>query len=472
LERRIYIKVKKIYNRGDSLNNVYNITAVILAGGEGKRMYSKLPKVLHKLCGLPMVEHVINCAREIGCAEPVVVIGHGADQVRDAIKGVKFALQEPQLGTGHAVMQADEYIVDRDILVLYGDTPLVSAAKLKEMYEYHREGNFGVTVLTAEVEDPSGYGRVIRSQEGLIKAIVEDRDADQTVKKVKEINSGMYFFKGTELKKALKKLTSNNAQGEYYLTDALELIKAQGYGVAAFKTDDPTEIMGVNNKLQLAEASEIMRGRILKAHMLAGVTIVDPKNTYIDKSVRIGRDVTIYPGCMLEGSTVIDEDCILGPNTTIRDSVLDRGVQVQNSIVLDSKIGEETSIGPFAYLRPGNLIGKHARIGDFVEIKNSSFGDYSKASHLAYVGDGDVGANVNLGCGVVFGNYDGKNKNRSVVEDNCFVGCNVNLIAPVTVKKDSYVAAGTTVTQDVPEGSLSIGRARQENKDGWAKKIK
>jgi bifunctional UDP-N-acetylglucosamine pyrophosphorylase / glucosamine-1-phosphate N-acetyltransferase len=227
--------------------------------------------------------------------------------------------------------------------------------------------------------------------------------------------------------------------------------------------------MGVNNKLQLFEATEIMKKRILKSHMLAGVTIIDANNTYIDKTVKIARDVTIYPGCMLEGSTIIDEDCIIGPNSTIVNSILDKNVIVKNSIILDNKIGEATTIGPFAYLRPGNIIGKEVKIGDFVEMKNSNFGNNSKASHLAYIGDADVGENVNLGCGVVFVNYDGKNKNRSSVEDNCFVGCNVNVVAPVTVKRGSYIAAGTTLTMDVPEDSLSIGRVRQENKEGWMK---
>jgi bifunctional UDP-N-acetylglucosamine pyrophosphorylase / glucosamine-1-phosphate N-acetyltransferase len=353
--------------------------------------------------------------------------------------------------------------------VLYGDTPLISAEKIHEMYQFHKEGNYGVTVLTADLDNPSGYGRIVRDNNGLINAIVEDKDANSEVKKVKEINSGMYFFKGAELKKALKKLTNNNAQGEYYLTDALQIVKAEGYGIAAFKTNDSAEIMGVNNKLQLFEATEIMKKRILKSHMLAGVTIIDPNNTYIDKTVKIARDVTIYPGCMLEGSTIIDEDCIIGPNSTIVNSILDKNVIVKNSIILDNKIGEATTIGPFAYLRPGNVIGKEVKIGDFVEMKNSNFGDNSKASHLAYIGDADVGENVNLGCGVVFVNYDGKNKNRSSVEDNCFVGCNVNVVAPVTVKRGSYIAAGTTLTMDVPEDSLSIGRVRQENKEGWMK---
>lgn len=454
------------------MNNVCNVTAVILAAGEGKRMYSKLPKVLHKLCGLSMVEHVINSAKEIGCEEPIVVVGHGADKVKAAVSGVRFVLQEVQQGTGHAVMQAEEYINDGDILVLYGDTPLVSSAKLMEMYEFHKQGGYGVTVLTADYEDPTGYGRILRNEEGLIESIVEDKDTDQETKAIKEINSGMYFFNGPQLKKALKKLTNDNAQKEYYLTDCLHIIRAEGYGIAAFKTDDPAEIMGVNNRLQLAEAADIMRKRIVRKHMLAGVTVIDPSSTYIDKTVKIARDVTIYPGCILEGNTIIDEDCIIGPASRIRDGILDKGVSVQNSVIIESKIGEGTTVGPFAYLRPGNVIGKHAKIGDFVEMKNSNFGDNSKASHLTYIGDGDVGSNVNLGCGVVFVNYDGKKKNRTTVEDDCFVGCNVNLVAPVTVKKGSYLAAGTTITKDVPEDSLAIGRARQENKEGWVKKLK
>lgn len=453
------------------MNNVYSITVVILAAGEGKRMYSKLPKVLHKVCGLAMVEHVVNSAKEIGCEEPIVVIGHGAEMLRQTISDVRFVTQEVQQGTGHAVMQADAYINDGDILVLYGDTPLVSVEKLKEMYQFHKQGGYGVTVLTADLDNPSGYGRIVRNKEGLVETIVEDKDASQEVKSIKEVNSGMYFFNGPELKKALKKLTNNNSQKEYYLTDCLHIIRAEGYKISAFKTDDPTEIMGVNNRLQLSEANEIMKKRILNSHMLAGVTIIDANNTYIDKTVKIARDVTIYPGCILEGNTVIDEDCLIGPGTRIKDSILGKGVSAQNSVIIESKIGEGTTVGPFAYLRPGNVIGKHAKIGDFVEMKNSSFGDYSKASHLTYVGDGDVGSNVNLGCGVVFVNYDGKKKHRATVEDNCFVGCNVNLVAPVTVKMDSYIAAGTTVTENVPEGSLAIGRARQENKVGWIKKL-
>ena len=449
------------------MNDVYSITSIILAAGEGKRMYSKVPKVLHKVCGTPMVAHVINCARMLGDEEPVVVIGHGADQVRGAISGVKFVMQENQLGTGHAVMQAEKYITDGDILILYGDTPLLKPEILMDMRETHKREGYSATILTSDLSDPTGYGRIVRNGEKLVEAIVEEKDADSNTRQIKEINSGIYFFSGIELKEALRKLNNNNAQGEYYLTDVIGIMRAKGLLIGAYKISDNEDIMGVNNRYQLSEANGIMGGRIAKKLMLEGVTIIDPNNTYIEAAVKIERDVTIYPGCIIEGDTLIQEDSVIGPNTRIRNGNIGKGVSIQNSIVLESSIGECTTVGPFAYIRPGNKIGSHAKIGDFVEMKNSTFGDHSKASHLTYVGDGDVGNNVNLGCGVVFVNYDGKNKNRSYVGDNSFVGCNVNLIAPVRINANSYVAAGTTVTREVPEDSLAIGRARQENKEGW-----
>lgn len=452
------------------MNNVYNMTSIILAAGEGKRMYSKTPKVLHKLCGKSMVEHVIDCAIDLGDNNPVVVVGHGAELVMKTISGVRFVLQEKQLGTGHAVMQAEQYIDDGDILILYGDTPLLNAETLKRGYADFKKMDYSAVVLTANFDDPSGYGRIIRNSMGLVDAIIEHKDASSAEKEIKEINSGIYYFKGAELKEALSKLNNNNAQGEYYITDVITILRKKGLRIGAFCIDDSYEIMGVNNKLQLSQAEAIMREKILQKHMLAGVTILDAKSTYIDKSVQIEKDVTILPGCILEGNTSIGEDCEIGPYTRITDAKIGKGVRIQNSIVMKSIIGDETSVGPFAYIRPGNKIGRHVRIGDFVEIKNSNFGDYSKASHLTYVGDGDVGRNVNLGCGVVFVNYDGKKKSRTVVGDNSFVGCNTNLVAPVTVHDNTYIAAGTTVTKEVPEGSLAIGRVRQENKEGWVER--
>jgi bifunctional UDP-N-acetylglucosamine pyrophosphorylase/glucosamine-1-phosphate N-acetyltransferase len=459
--------VELTINWGDILDNVYSITSIILAAGEGKRMYSKVPKVLHKICGTPMVEHVINCAREVSDAEPVVVIGHGAEQVRKEITGVNFVMQERQLGTGHAVMQAEKYIIDGDILILYGDTPLLRPEAIMEMHEMHRAEGCSATILTSDVEDPTGYGRIVRTGEKLVGAIVEDKDADSDTKLIKEINSGIYFFDGKELREALGHLKNDNTQGEYYLTDVIGIMREKGLRIGAFKIKNSEDIMGVNNRYQLSVANQIMRGRIAKKLMLSGVTIIDPDSTYIEASAKVERDVTIYPGCILEGNTVIQEDSVIGPYTRIKDGKIGRGAKIQNSIVLESSIGEGTSVGPFAYVRPGNRIGKNAKIGDFVEIKNSSFGDNSKASHLTYIGDGDVGSNVNLGCGVVFVNYDGKRKYRTYVGDNSFVGCNANLVAPVKINDNTYVAAGTTVTKDVPQDSLAIGRARQENKEGW-----
>ncbi|MGI6585533.1 MAG: bifunctional UDP-N-acetylglucosamine diphosphorylase/glucosamine-1-phosphate N-acetyltransferase GlmU [Lutisporaceae bacterium] len=454
------------------MSNVYSITPIILAAGEGKRMYSKVPKVLHKVCGIPMVKHVINCAREISDVEPVVVIGHGAEQVRKEITGVRFVEQERQLGTGHAVIQAEKYIIDGDILILYGDTPLLKPETLKEMHRVHQEEGCSVTILTSDMEDPTGYGRIVRTEEKLVKAIVEDKDADCNTKLIKEINSGIYFFNGKELREALGHLKNDNVQGEYYLTDVIGIMRNKGLKVGAFKTGDTEDIMGVNNRYQLSVANKIMQSRIAKKLMLCGVTMIDPDSTYIEASVVVEKDVTIYPGCILEGNTVIQEDSVIGPYSRIKDGKIGMGVCVQNSIVLESSIGEGTSIGPFAYIRPGNTIGRHVRIGDFVEMKNSNFGDNSKASHLAYIGDGDVGSNVNIGCGVIFVNYDGKNKYRTYIGDNSFVGCNANLIAPVRINENTYVAAGTTITKDVPRDSLAIGRAKQENKEEWVTKRK
>lgn len=458
------------------MDNVYNIKkgieTIILAAGEGKRMCSKTPKVLQKICGVPIAQHVINCSKKLGCDEPVVVVGHRADEVMSVLNGAKFAMQHQQLGTGHAVIQAQEFIGTGDTLILYGDTPLIQAETLMSMYKVHKQNGYGVTILTADYENPTGYGRIIRNEKGLIDSIIEEKDADIKTKKIKEINSGMYFFKSEELKKALKLLKNNNSQGEYYLTDAVSHIKENGYDIGAFKTNCSEEIMGVNNKLQLAEANQVMNKRVLNKHMLNGVTIIDPSNTYIESTVQISQDVTVYPGCFLEGNTIIGEDSVIGPQTKICNCNIGNSVTIQYSIVLQSSIDNYTTVGPYAYMRPGNKVGKNVKIGDFVEMKNSTFGDNSKVSHLTYIGDGDVGENVNLGCGVVFVNYNGKTKNRTIIEDDCFVGCNVNLVAPVKVEKGSYVAAGTTVTKEVPSGSMAIGRTKQQNKDGWAKKFK
>ncbi len=445
-------------------------TALILAAGQGTRMKSKTPKVLHEICGKPMLSCVIDAAAGAEIEENIVVIGHGAVEVRErfADAGVKFAVQEHQLGTGHAVMMAEDQLPEEGlVLVLCGDTPLITAETLEWLIAFHEREKNTVTVLTARMEDPFGYGRIVRDEAGGLKKIVEEKDADAETKEIDEINSGMYCFDAGFLKHSLGRLTNDNAQQEYYITQLIEIALAEGRKAGAFIIRLSEEIMGVNNRAQLAEAEALMRERINKAHMMAGVTFADPKTAYIDTEVRIGADTWIGPGVILKGKTVIGEDCVIGQNCRIVDSVVGNGVTIQSSTLLESTVGDETTIGPYAYLRPHAHLGRKGKIGDLVEVKNANIGDGSKASHLAYIGDADVGRDVNIGCGVVFVNYDGINKYRSVVEDDAFIGSNSNLIAPVHVEKQGYIAAGTTISRDVPEGSLVVGRTKERVIPTW-----
>ena len=450
-----------------------NINAVILAAGEGTRMKSKMPKVLHEVMGRPMVKRVVDTAKDLEAKNICVVTGHMSETVQEALKdeGVSFAVQEKQLGTGHAVMQAEEYINENeDVLILYGDTPLIKAETLEKLIEYHRSENNGVSIISAIVEDSAGYGHIIRDKDGNFVKNVEYKDATPEEKLVKEINSGIYCFKGSSLKKALKLITNDNAQGEYYLPDALEIILKSGEKVNAMTIGDVTEFFGVNNRVQLAQANKIMQKRINEKHMLNGVTIIDPIDTYIADDVEIGMDTIIYPGCVLEGKTVIGDDCKIGPDTRLTDMTLAPNVTIQYTVAMESEIGSGTKVGPFAYIRPNSKIGENIKIGDFVEVKNSVIGNGTKVSHLTYIGDSDVGERINFGCGTVTVNYDGHKKFRTTIEDDVFIGCNANLVAPVTLKKGSYVAAGSTITKDVPEKSLAVARNRQTNIDGWTKK--
>ncbi len=450
-----------------------NINAVILAAGEGTRMKSKMPKVLHEVMGRPMVKRVVDTAKDLEAKNICVVTGHMSETVQEALKdeGVSFAVQKKQLGTGHAVMQAEEYINENeDVLILYGDTPLIKAETLEKLIEYHRSENNGVSIISAIVEDSAGYGHIIRDKDGNFVKNVEYKDATPEEKLVKEINSGIYCFKGSSLKKALKLITNDNAQGEYYLPDALEIILKSGEKVNAMTIGDVTEFFGVNNRVQLAQANKIMQKRINEKHMLNGVTIIDPTDTYIADDVEIGMDTIIYPGCVLEGKTVIGDDCKIGPDTRLTDMTLAPNVTIQYTVAMKSEIGSGTKVGPFAYIRPNSKIGENIKIGDFVEVKNSVIGNGTKVSHLTYIGDSDVGERINFGCGTVTVNYDGHKKFRTTIEDDVFIGCNANLVAPVTLKKGSYVAAGSTITKDVPEKSLAVARNRQTNIDGWTKK--
>lgn len=446
-----------------------NFKAIILAAGKGTRMKSRSPKVVHKVCGKEMVNHVIDISKKAGVNDVVVILGHESDIVENILPdNTKIAMQTEQLGTGHAVIMAKDNISDDDtIVVLCGDTPLIQEDTLRRLFDYHKENSYFATVLTTEVDNPTGYGRIIRDENGHLLKIVEQKDANEEEKAAKEINSGIYCFNGKELRGALGSLSNNNAQGEYYLTDVMEILRKQGLKVGAYKGSTIEELMGVNSRIELSQAEKIMRKRINHNHMVNGVTIIDPENTYIESEVIIENDTIVYPGAMLQGNTIIGSNCIIGMNSRICNSTIGDCTEVENSVILNSKVGCNTTVGPFAYLRPNSNIGNNVKVGDFVEVKNSTIEDNSKASHLAYIGDAHVGKNVNIGCGVVFVNYDGKNKCKSVIKDNAFIGSNSNIVAPVVVEEKGYVATGSTITNDVPKGALAIARERQVNKEGW-----
>jgi bifunctional UDP-N-acetylglucosamine pyrophosphorylase/glucosamine-1-phosphate N-acetyltransferase len=449
------------------------VIGLILAAGEGVRMKSDMPKVVHEISGKTMVEYIIDALNGITDMKPIVVVGHKADMVKEKLGGnVIYAYQYQQLGTAHAVKCAGEYLRQMDgyVIILAGDTPLITANTLRHIASECMDNGYSAVVLTAEMNDPRGYGRIIRDDNGQLQEIIEDKDADEKQKTIKEINSGIYCFKIKDLLAGLDEISSDNAQGEYYLTDIIRILRERGLKVKAYKTGESTEIMGVNNRIQLAQVGKILRERTLERLMLQGVTLIDPSNTYIDDTVTIGKDTIIYPGNTIEGKTMIGQGCIVYPNSRIVDSDIGNNVRIQASVILESKIGDGTTVGPFAYLRPNSQIGQGARIGDFVEVKNSSIGNGTKVSHLSYIGDANIGSGVNVGCGVVVVNYDGKVKHRTTVRDKAFIGCNANLVAPVEVKEGAYIAAGSTITDDVPEYSLAIARCRQTIKPEWVKK--
>lgn len=447
--------------------------AVILAAGKGTRMKSKLYKVLHPVLGKPMVEHVVDQLDQIGVSRQIVIVGHGAEAVQDTLgTRVEYAVQEEQLGTGHAVQMAEAELAGKAgaTLVVCGDTPLLTAETLEALLAHHEAQQAKVTVLTAIADDATGYGRVVRGEDGNVTKVVEHKDASEAELAINEINTGTYVFDNELLFDALKQVGNNNAQGEYYLPDVISIAKEAGEVVAAHTAPTFDETIGVNDRVALSQAEAIMRKRTNERLMREGVTFMDPASTYISPDVVIGSDTIIYPGTVILGKTTIGSECVIGPNSDIRNSVIEDHAIVRQSVVTDSKIGEAAQVGPFAHLRQQAVLGANTRVGNFVEIKKSSFGDGAKASHLSYIGDASIGERVNLGCGSITVNYDGKNKFETVVEDDAFVGCNVNLIAPVKVGKGAIVAAGSTITNDVPEEALAIARERQTNKEGYTKR--
>jgi bifunctional UDP-N-acetylglucosamine pyrophosphorylase/glucosamine-1-phosphate N-acetyltransferase len=446
--------------------------AVILAAGKSTRMRSRLPKPLHPVCGLPLARHIVEACRGAGVSRIVVIVGHEADAVRAGLgDDVEYAVQEQQRGSGDAARAAEPLLgnFNGTVLVLAGDVPLLRAQTLSRLLDHHHAAGAKATLLTAVLEDPTGYGRIVRQEDGSVARIVEHKDATPEERAIKEWNPSIYCFDGPGLWERLARVRPNNAQGEYYLTDVIGLLSGEGARVEAISTDDPSEVLGVNNRVELAEVGRILRRRILTDLMLAGVTITDPDNTYVDAGVSVGQDTVLHPQTFLHAGTEIGEGCVIGPFTRILNSRVGNETTILASQVTDCRIGSRVKIGPYAHLRPGCDLADGVKIGDFVELKNATLGEKVSASHLAYIGDAEVGAGTNIGAGVITCNYDGLRKHRTTIGANAFIGTNTTLIAPVTVGDGAFTAAASAITQDVPPDALALGRTRQQNKPDWAR---
>ena len=447
-----------------------DICALILAAGMGTRMKSSLPKVLHTVNGVSMIEQVIRLCREAGCNDVAAITGFQGALVRETVGGgISYVEQKEQLGTGHAVMQAADYLKNHVgyVLVICGDTPLLRAETIRRLIEECREAKAAAAVLTAVMDDPFGYGRVLRDGAGHMTRIVEQKDGTPDELAVREINTGTYCFEISSLLAALPKLNCQNAQGEYYLTDVFEILIQSGRIVLPIVAPDADETMGVNSRAQLAAASAILRRRKADELMAAGVTLIDPAAVYIEQDVEIGRDTVIYPGTILQGKVIIGEHCVIGPDTQLTNVRCGNGNQLNRVYAHDCTMGDNNEIGPFVHLRPDTKLANGVKIGNFVEVKNSNVGNGTKLPHLIYCGDSDLGEAVNFGCGTVTVNFDGKEKHRCQVGDHAFIGCNTNLVAPVHIGERAFTAAGSTITKDVPAKALSVARAKQKNIEDW-----
>lgn len=446
------------------------LAAVIMAAGKGTRMKSKLPKVMHPLAGKPLIEHVLDTIQGLEIERPKVVLGHGREVIAERISGqAEIIVQAEQLGTGHALMQALPYLQDSvDVLVLSGDQPLLQTETLRRLLELHKDQEAAATVLTAIMEEPFGYGRIIKHEN--LEKIIEEKDATEEQRQIREINTGTYCFRVSELRAALQEITPKNAQGEYYLTDVFDVLIGKGQKVATLCTADPHEALGINSRGQLAEAENIFRQRILQYWMAEGVSIMDPTSTFIDADVRLGRDVTILPFTFLHGQTRVEEDAVIGPQVTLDNCQCGRGSVVSHSVARQAIIGDYCQVGPFAYLRPGTRLEGEVKVGDFVEIKNSSIGKGSKIPHLSYIGDTEVGECVNIGAGTITCNYDGVKKYGTKIGDRAFIGSNANLVAPLEVGADALIGAGSTITKNVPAQALAVERSQQTVKENWRRK--
>jgi bifunctional UDP-N-acetylglucosamine pyrophosphorylase/glucosamine-1-phosphate N-acetyltransferase len=449
---------------------------IILAAGEGTRMKSKTPKVLHSLCGRSMLGHALAAARELGPDRLVVVVGHGREQVSAHVAAeapqAQVVVQERQGGTGHAVRTVIEAVgsINGQVIVTYADMPLLRAATLAELAREGETSRNAVTVLTARAADPAGYGRIVRDASGAMVEIVEEADATAGQRRIDEINSGCYAFDGALLADAIKRLPTGNAQGQEYLTDVVAILRGDGHRVGTVVAADPAEIQGVNDRVQLASARRVVNYRLLEAWMRAGVTIIDPATTWIDADVVLEPDAEIGPGTHLEGRTVIGAGARIGPGCVLRDTIVGEGAAVTSTVSESAEIGPGASVGPFTHLRPGTKLGRGAKAGSYVEMKNAVVGDGSKVPHLSYVGDADIGEHSNIGAATVFVNYDGVAKHHTSVGDHVRIGSDSMIVAPVNIGDGAYTAAGTVITQDVPPGALGIGRAEQRNVAGWVER--
>jgi bifunctional UDP-N-acetylglucosamine pyrophosphorylase/glucosamine-1-phosphate N-acetyltransferase len=446
---------------------------IVLAAGEGKRMKSRTPKILHSLCGRSMLGHALAAAQDLYPERLVVVTGHGRDQVGPEVARLAphatVVVQEQQLGTGHAVRMMTEAVgaIHGVVVVTYGDMPLLRGETLQELVRAHQAGGSAVTVLTTMATEPAGYGRIVRDKAGTLARIVEDRDATSEELAIQEINSGCYAFDGALLLDAIKRVTTDNAQGQEYLTDVIGILSADGHPIATMLTADYQEIQGVNDRVQLAAARRVLNDRLLTAHMLNGVTVFDPASTWVDVTVTIGQDTEILPNTQLLGATIIGKGAKIGPNVLLEDTAVGDDAVLLNTVSRQASIGAGATLGPNVYLRPETVIGDAAHIGCHVELKKSTVAAGAKVPHLTYVGDATIGAGTNIGAGTIFANYDGAKKHPTTIGEHAFVGSNTVLVAPVTVHDGAYTAAGSVITQDVAAGDLGIARGRQHNSDGW-----
>ncbi|MDR0315060.1 MAG: bifunctional UDP-N-acetylglucosamine diphosphorylase/glucosamine-1-phosphate N-acetyltransferase GlmU [Oscillospiraceae bacterium] len=445
--------------------------AVILAAGDGKRMKSDLSKVLSKVLFVPMIDWVANAVKASGISEICIVTGFAGEQVKSHMgESFSYAVQEHRLGTGHAVMQALDFIKKSDadnVLILNGDAPLIDADTIRCACREHMDTNSAITLVSASVPDPAGYGRVIRSSGGKLVRVAEHRDATPDELTINEVNSGLYWFKKDDLIYALSQMKPENDQGEYYLTDAVGILIAAGLETSAYKTLNSHVVLGANDRVQLMQLNEIARMEVLHRLMISGVDIPCTDGIIISDGVPVGLGSTILPNTILRGKTQVGSNCTLGPNCLIENCIIQDNVKLCNVQAENSTIKNSSDAGPFAHIRPGCEIGPNVHIGNFVEVKNSVLDDGSKVPHLTYIGDSDIGRGVNFGCGSLTVNYDGKNKHRTTIKDRAFIGCNTNLLAPVTVGEFAFIAAGSTISDDVPPFALAIARGRQTNKENW-----